>query len=455
MSLVLVVDDERGVREGLVRAMKSAGHQTLSADSVKSARELVIAEHQQMDCVLLDVRLGDGDGLALLREIKQTLAPSLSVIIATAYGDSERTIGAMRDGAFDYVTKPFDLDTLFDAVSRAIRQRELTRERVDTPSPTPAPKGTLIGSSAAMLAVWKAIGRAAASDAPVLITGETGTGKELVARAIHQFGARSTSPFVAVNLAALTETLLESELFGYEKGAFTGANARKVGRLELVGNGTLFLDEIGDLDLTLQTRLLRVLGERRFERVGGSGTTLTFEGRVLAATHKAVRPGENKSTLREDLYYRLAVIEIEIPPLRARKSDIPLLVASALGPSAAHAVSESAMEALLAYAWPGNVRELLHVIERAAAMCGGEVIDREDLPPSVLAAKPIEENHGYSLADFDGLSLKDALAKLERALIVQALERAAGNRSEAARTLGMARPQLYTRLDEYGLNKRE
>src|SRR5262249_53693113 len=238
------------------------------------------------------------------------------------------------------------------------------------------------GTSAAMLAIWKQIGRAAASDAPVLITGETGTGKELVARAIHAYSRHADAPFVAVNLAALPPSLIESELFGHEKGAFTGATARRAGRFELAQGGTLFLDEIGDLEPVFQTKLLRVLQDGRFERVGGS-EGIAAGARVVTATNKPVRPTEPGATLREDLYYRWAVFEIEVPPLRARKSDIPLLVAHALEGSPARAVSEDAMLHLAAYEWPGNVRELLHVLRRAAAMCGGEIIDTPDLPPAV------------------------------------------------------------------------
>jgi DNA-binding NtrC family response regulator len=302
-----------------------------------------------------------------------------------------------------------------------------------------------------MLAVWKVIGRAAASEAPVLIVGETGTGKELVARAIHNHSVRAKEPFVAVNLAALAPTLLESELMGHEKGAFTGAVARKAGRIELAGSGTLFLDEIGDLEPALQTKLLRVLQDGRYERVGGT-ETLTNRARVVAATNKPVRPGDPGAALREDLYYRLAVVEVEVPPLRARRSDIPLLLAHALGRTKARAVSEDAMARLVAHAWPGNVRELLHVVERAAVMCSGEIIDVADLPPSMTealaaAATPAQS----SFASFERMPMRDAVAALEKHMIERALERAGGNRAEAARLLGIARPQLYTKMEEHGL----
>ena len=251
---------------------------------------------------------------------------------------------------------------------------------------------------------------------------------------------------MAVNLASLSSNLIESELMGHEKGAFTGAVALRRGRLEKAAGGTLFLDEIGDLDAALQTKLLRVLQDGRFERVGGS-ETITSDARIIAATHKEVRPGQPGATLREDLYYRLAVIEVAIPPLRTRKSDIPLLVAHALGRTRARAVSEDAMNVLLGYDWPGNVRELIHVIERAAVMCSMEVIDTADLPPTLRERAHPEVTVGSALP------LREALAALEKQMIVQALERANGNRAEAARILGIARPQLYTKLEEHGLSE--
>jgi two-component system, NtrC family, response regulator AtoC len=262
MATVLIVDDEPGVRDGLVRAVATKGHRTVAAAGLAEARAAL--GHQEVDCVLLDVRLKDGDGLELLREMRAGRHRDTPVIMATAYGDSERTIQAMKSGAFEYVTKPFDLPILLDAVERALRKRVLGRAVPEATAGVPPSGGPLVGASAPMLGVWKVIGRAAASDAPVLVVGETGTGKELVARAIHDHSARAQQPFIAVNLAALAPTLLESELMGHERGAFTGASVRKPGRLELAGAGTLFLDEIGDLEGALQTKLLRVLQDGRY-----------------------------------------------------------------------------------------------------------------------------------------------------------------------------------------------
>ena len=444
MSRVLIVEDERSIRQGLCEVVSSMGLAAAAAAGLGEARQIL--GKQTVDCVLLDIRLRDGDGLDLLTQLRAGPHRDVPVIVATAYGDSERTIRAMRDGAFDYLTKPFDLPTLRAAVGRALKQRALSLSVGAALPPPSGPAGNLVGTSAAMLAVWKLIGRAAASTAPVLITGETGTGKELVARAIHSYSVRSAEPFVAVNLAALAQTVIESELFGHERGSFTGATGRHEGRIESAGAGTLFLDEIGDLDPSLQTKLLRFAQEGTFERVGGN-EVLRGQARIIAATNRPVRPGVSNAALREDLYYRLAVIEIDVPPLRARRSDIPQLVAHALQGTRARAVSEEAMSRLEAYAWPGNVRELFHVLERAAVLCGGEVIDMPNLPDleqgSAASPSPIE--------DVDDLSLHRAVADLERQLIVKALGRAQGNRSAAARLLGIGRALLYSKLEEYAI----
>jgi DNA-binding NtrC family response regulator len=439
MSLVLIVEDEAGLRDGLCSVVQAMGHEPLAAAGLGEARAILATSAP--DCVILDIRLRDGDGLDYLRELRDGPRRDTPVVMVTAYGDSERTIRAMRDGAFDYLTKPFELASLKATIERALKSRSLART---VAAPPPAQGTSLVGSSAAMLEIWKLIGRAAGSMAPVLITGETGTGKELVARAIHEYSSRGREPFVAVNLAALPPTLIESEVFGHDRGAFTGAVARRSGRFEVAGRGTLFLDEIGDLDAALQTKLLRVLQDGTYERVGGS-EPLTNQARIVTATNKPVRPDEQERVLREDLYYRLAVIEIHVPPLRARRSDIPLLVARALEGKTARAVSEEAMALLLRYPWPGNVRELFHVLERAAVLCGGEVIDVPNLPEALTG------NTTAAAAPDDDLPLRDAVAALERRLIVRALERAGGNRSEAARQLGIGRPVLYAKMEQYGL----
>ncbi len=433
---LLVVEDERTIRDALAGHFRDAGYVVDVADGIAAAERL-LAQHS-FAAVLLDIRLKDGDGIDLLAKLRQSL-PQLPVIMATAYGDSERTIRAMRLGAFEYVTKPFDLDALVACVARAVR------------SPTPAhvePTGTsdaLIGSSPEMLKVWKAIGRAAASRAPVLILGETGVGKELVARAIAAHGLGAAAPFVAVNIAALPPTLVESELFGHEKGAFTGAVERREGRFHLAHGGTLFLDEIGDLDAAVQTKLLRVCEDGGFERVGGTARQ-TSTARLVAATSRPVTPGSPGATLREDLYYRLGVIRIEVPPLAERRQDIPLLVDAfvrAAGPER-RAVSEEAMLRLVDFDWPGNVRQLRHVIESACAMSRAEVLDVDDLQlpaPPIAAATPSETD----------LALRPNLERVERQLIERALVVAQGNRAQAARLLGIRRALLYARMKHLGM----
>jgi two-component system response regulator AtoC len=455
---VLIVEDEQGLRQGLCDVVTAMGLSPIAAAGLGEGRR-ALAEHL-VDCILLDIRLRDGDGLDFLRELRAGPARDVPVIVATAYGDSERTIRAMRDGAFDYLTKPFDLPLLRATVLRATKQRALSRAAAPAPAAAERTAGDLIGTSAAMLAVWKLIGRAAASSAPVLITGETGTGKELVARAVHAYSTRAEQPFVAINLAALPPTLIESELFGHERGAFTGATGRRSGRFESAGGGTLFLDEIGDLDPALQTKLLRTAqggdggGEGTFQRVGGN-EVLHSQARIIAATNRPVRPGTPGATLREDLYYRLAVIEIEVPPLRARRSDIPQLVSHALHGTPARAVSEDAMARLLDYAWPGNVRELFHVLQRAAVLCGGEVIDVVNLPEPVRAEATPEATPPPGAAEAGGdLSLHAAVGRLEKQLIMRALERAKGNRSAAARLLGIGRPLLYAKMEEHQIAPR-
>ncbi len=436
MPTLLIVDDEPTIREALSSALEEEGYVVRAAEGVSEARRLV----DGADAVLLDIRLRDGDGLELLGELRAS-NPTLPVIMATSYGDSDRTIRAMKLGAFEYVTKPFELDALFATIARAVKP----------PAAAAAPTrgdahATLIGASPRMREVWKAIGRAAGSDAPVLITGESGTGKELVARAIHDHSARAAAPFVPLNLAAVPATLVESELFGHEKGAFTGAAARREGRFELAGDGTLFLDEIGDLELSLQTKLLRVLEDGGFERVGGA-TRLVSRARVLAATSRPVQPRSEGATLREDLFYRLSVVRIEVPPLRERRDDIPLLVDAFLQQKSGkrRAVSRDALSSLCAYDWPGNVRELRHVLERACVMSGSEVLDASELD---LPAAPAPTDAAPLAGDLD---LKAARDRLERSMIEEALRRASGNRAEAARLLGIRRALLYTRLRHFGL----
>ena len=433
---ILVVEDELVIRKVLVDRLEEEGFRPQPCESLAAARAALALGTP--DAMLLDLKLRDGDGLDLLEEVRRTPA-QLPVIVVTAFSDSARAIRASRLGAFEYVTKPFDIEALLATVARA----------VETPlvAASPTPLTGMIGSSPRMLDVWKAIGRAASSDVPALITGETGVGKELVARAIHDNSDRAARPFIAVNLAALPPTLLESELFGHEKGAFTGAAARREGRFELAGDGTLFLDEIGDLDPTLQTKLLRVLESGTFERLGGA-QTLTSRARILAATSRPIDPGTPGATVREDLFYRLGVLRISVPPLRDRRQDIPALVqaflASARGPR--RAISELALDRLVDYAWPGNVRELRHVIQQACVMSPSEVLGADDF--ALRTSPPSPEPPAGLPRDLD---LKVALDKVERAMIDEALARANGNRAEAARLLNIRRALLYARLRYFNI----
>jgi DNA-binding NtrC family response regulator len=438
---ILVIDDDRTIRRALTSTLEEAGYAVHAADGVTAGRDLL--REGGIDAVLLDIGLKDGDGLSLLEELRRT-RPELPVIMATAYGDSDRTISAMRVGAFDYVTKPFDLDVLLACVARAVRTPPVARVE-------PRSDGRFVGSSPAMLEIWKAIGRAAASDVPVLITGESGVGKELVARAIHEHSARREAPFVAVNVAALPASIIESELFGHERGAFTGATVRREGRFELASTGTLFLDEIGDLDLSLQTKLLRVLEDGGFERVGGT-VPLMSRARILAATSRPVTPGTPGAALREDLYYRLGVVRIHVPPLRERPQDIPLLVDAFLRRAGVprRAVSEAAMRHLVGHGWPGNVRQLRHALESACVMSSAEVLDVADFDLPAPVSEPEPEAGAGPEDDLEPaeseLDLRGNLERLERSLIARALEMARGNRAHAARLLGIRRALLYARM---------
>jgi len=497
VSRVLIVEDDPVIRFSLAQNLADAGYEVETAEGLADARSLLGAE--SFEAALVDIRLKDGDGLDLLEEIRRSV-PLLPVIIVTAFGDSERTIRAMKAGAFEYVTKPFDLEALLALLARAVAVHPAARVSSEAAS-----TGALVGGSPPMLAVWKSIGRSAASPVPVLITGESGVGKELVARAIHD-NANPNKPFVAVNLAALPPSLVESELFGHERGAFTGAVVKREGRFELAGDGTLFLDEIADLDLPLQTKLLRVLEDGGYERVGG-GQRLESRARIIAATSRNVSPGHPDSRLREDLYYRLAVLRIEVPPLRDRKQDIPLLVQAFLRRAGrvSRALSEGAMSRLIEFNWPGNVRQLRHVLENACVMSTAEVLDEAAfdlgstrtpanpaLAPvaavpssSVAGASPLGSTAlsgsmpgansmsatgvasvssasslpgGSSLPstnELQNLDLRKNLERWERELIDTALTRAQGNRAQAARLLGIRRALLYSRMLHLGMRGAE
>jgi DNA-binding NtrC family response regulator len=439
MANVLIVDDDAALREGLAETVADLGHAPHTAASGREALAAVSA--QDIDCVLLDIRMPGGmDGIDVLRHIR-AMDGAPPVVVLTAFATAENTIEAMRLGAFDHLIKPIgrqELDALL---------KRLTRPQVPQPTDQSVEHGALIGSSETMRRVQKTIGLAADSDATVLILGETGTGKELVARALHQHGSRKTKPFVAVNCAAIPADLLESELFGHIKGSFTGAGADRVGAFRDAEAGTLFLDEIGDMPIAMQGKILRAIEERAVTPVGGKPSR--FEARVIAATHRDLPGLVANGAFRADLYYRLNVVPIVVPPLRERREDIPLLAEEFLKrearPRAPKRLSPSALVLLRGHSWPGNVRELRNVIARACVLVRGETIEATDID----VAQP-----GTQVPSRDELLQGDlpvAVAKLEAAMISEALQACGGNRTEAARRLNIHRQLLYTKMQRYGL----
>ncbi|MBO0798578.1 MAG: sigma-54-dependent Fis family transcriptional regulator [Blastocatellia bacterium] len=457
---VLVIDDEANFRESLAELVESEGFAALEANDGEEAANLLRSGQAAPDVIFLDLRMPRLDGLSLLRLMRDEHWTDAPVVVISAFGDSVKTIEAMRLGAYDYITKPLDLDELLATLRRAAEQRRLILEaaaRLDRQALEPlAADGAhveMIGASRAMREVFKQIGRLAATDATVLIAGESGTGKELAARAIHQHSARASCPFVAINCGALPENLIESELFGHERGAFTGADRQKKGRFELAHTGTLLLDEIGELTPSAQVKLLRILQERRFERVGGA-QTVAVDVRIITATNRDLRSEVEEKRFREDLYYRLSVVELRLPPLRARLADVPQLAEYFIERAAERhhtkpkLLSDAALRALLAYRFPGNVRELENMIERAVVTSGGDLILPEHLWPD--SAGETETGPGAN-ESFLEMPFKEAVAALERALIARSLEAAGGNRAEAARRLGINRRLLYSKLEEHGL----
>jgi DNA-binding NtrC family response regulator len=440
MPTVLIVDDDAAMRDGLAETVRDLGHDALTARSGREALSLL--GDPRIGAVLLDLRMpGEMDGMEVLRRIRARDGAPPTVVL-TAFASAENTIQAMRLGAFDHLTKPIGRGDLAALLARMLA-------RSDAPSPERKPgseAGTLIGSSSAMRNVQKTIGLAADSDATVLILGETGTGKELVARALHQHSSRNGKPFVAVNCAAIPTDLLESELFGHTKGAFTGASANRMGAFREAHEGTLFLDEIGDMPPTMQAKILRVLQERVVTPIGGASAAVDV--RVIAATHRHLPQLVAAGAFREDLFYRLNVVPITLPPLRERHVDIlPLaehFLELAAKDGAPKRLTPGASARLLHYAWPGNVRELRNVIERANVMVRGDAIVARDLD------LPGQETL-LSPDDFDGEDLPAAVAKLEAAMIRRALAACEGNRTDAARRLKINRQLLYGKMQRYGL----
>ncbi|MCA7972052.1 sigma-54 dependent transcriptional regulator [Burkholderia sp. AU39826] len=456
MANILIVDDDAAFRDGLAETLADLGHRAVEAASGRAALS-ALRDGGVVECVFLDFRLPDLDGLAVLAQLRDDPAlAAIPVVMLTAHATSDNTIEAMRLGAFDHLTKPIgrrDVAQLLERIVSANQPPALAPSDSGFASEPSADRPRLLGVSAAMRDVQKQVGRAAMSDATVLLTGETGTGKEVAARVLHAASARHAGPFVAVNCAAIPADLLESELFGHRRGAFTGAHADRAGRLIEADGGTLFLDEIGDMPAAMQAKLLRALQERQVMPLGADRPA-AIDIRVVAATHRDLAAAVADGTFREDLFYRLNVIPLHLPPLAERVADILPLATHFLGRAAGMRplhLTNDAQRALLDYRWPGNVRELRNVMERAAALAPGPAVSAADLGlPAVPAREPGADAVPVHLLD---MPLPDALATVERAAILRALERANGNRAEAARQLGIGRQSLYARMANLGIER--
>ena len=463
MASVLIIDDHDSIREGLELLLRRRGHRTSSAEDGESGLELL--REEGADLVITDLKMVKMDGLEVLQQVRE-MSPDSEVMVITAFGSIEEAVAAMKQGAIDFITKPFSSEEFGVKVDRILNDRaerlRLRREnetlRVENAylrEVAEARYGEMVGASPPMEEVFRMVDRVARSDSTVMIYGESGTGKELVARAVHARSRRAEGPFVRVNCGALTESLLDSELFGHEKGAFTGAEKQRRGRFELADGGTLFLDEISTIAQSTQVRLLRVVQEREFERVGGE-ETVSVDVRIIVATNVPVDELVRFHGFREDLFYRLHVVPLSIPPLRDRMSDVPLLVQyfieklSERTRSAVRSVSMNAMAKLSAYNWPGNVRELENVMERALVLAEGEMLEPDDIP--------LPEGNGESFVRFPdaelpntGMDLNDMVETMEEQMLRRALEKAHGVKAEAARLLGLKSSAFYYKLEKYGI----
>jgi DNA-binding NtrC family response regulator len=443
---VLVVDDEANARNALAELLDDAGYAVSTAADGRTA--LLQLEQVEPDVVLTDLKMPGMDGLSLI-ERGRPMSPHATFIVMTAFGTIDTAVQAIKLGAESYLTKPLELDAVIALVDRALERTRLSREaaqlraRVDERFQF----NNIIGEHPSMARLMKNIAQVAGSRATVLIHGETGTGKELIAAAIHQNSKRKDKPFIRLNCASLSETLLESELFGHERGAFTGAMARREGRFKQADGGTLFLDEVSEIPPSVQIKLLRFLQEREFERVGGN-ETLKVDVRVVAATNRNLKQFVDEGRFREDLYYRLKVVQLDVPPLRVRRSDIPILAYAFLRKYAEEndrdvkGLSDDALQHLLIYPWPGNVRELENAIERAVVMCEGDIIQRNDLPTSAHG----DMQNGAVMALVPGITM----AELERIAILRTLDAVDGSTARAAEILGISQRKIQYRVKEWG-----
>lgn len=456
---ILIVDDEASLRTALFRALDRKGFQVITASS-KAEAEMIGQADKPIDLALVDLRLPDGDGLELMTRLK-SWQKNIQVVILTGYGSIENAIEATRKGAFHFATKPFNLDEIMSLIERALTHRQLETENQHLRSALHKKYqfDNIVGQSDAIVNVLEMIERVAASDSTVLITGESGTGKELVAKAIHYNSTRSAKPFIPINCGAIPGELLESELFGHIKGAFTGAIANRVGRFELADSGTLFLDEIGDMAANLQVKLLRVLQERVFEPVG-STKSFSSNVRVIAATNLDLEAAVAVGDFREDLFYRLNVIPIRIPSLRERRSDIPLLFHHFMETfnrtrnRNLKGIVPEALEMLCHYSWPGNIRELENLVERLAILKGNELVEVKDLPEKYRQASVSEENTPVDIPE-NGMDFNSAVDAYENALILKALQKTGWNRNQAALLLRLNRTTLVEKIKKKGLRPPE
>lgn len=470
LRTILIIDDDDQLRRSFEKLLLSEGYQVVTAASGESG--LYVVKEQEPDLVVLDVRLPGMNGLETFKAMHE-IAPRLQVIIMTAFGTTDTAIEATKLGAFDYVLKPFEIPEMLELISRALDTGRFMSSPVELDAqPDNISPDAMIGRSPAMQKVYKAIGHAAPTNATVLIRGESGTGKELVARALYQHSTKSNSPFVVINCVAIPDTLLESELFGYEKGAFTGAAHRRIGKIEQAQNGTVFLDEIGDTPIHIQAKLLRLLQEKNIERLGGR-ESIPVNVRIIAATNCNLEKAIDEGSFREDLYYRLKVVTIWLPPLRERKGDIPLLAEYVLSLHANEmkvrcpAVTKEAEKRLCSYAWPGNIRELSNVLQKILIFNQGTPIDAAMVSQAVSesgVSEPVLDtpddnvlqrwvrNRLQNLAGSEPDLFNASVDIISRILISESLVITGGNRSKAARLLGLSRPTLHAKIDKYNLH---
>ncbi|HEY7472120.1 MAG TPA: sigma-54 dependent transcriptional regulator [Gemmatimonadota bacterium] len=463
MALVFVVEDNPTVREGIEQILRRAGHEVVAIPDADSA--LRRCREEPVDLVITDFKMEGMTGLQLLEALRREPVPSdPEVMLITAYGTIDIAVEAMKLGAVDFITKPFDTSEFKVKVEKALKTRALKRERDAFKAQAEYLReevehhfGEIVGRSAAMREIYESIRKVAEATSSVYIYGESGTGKELIARAIHRESTRRDGPFVKVNCSALAEGLLESELFGHEKGAFTGAIRERKGRFELAHEGTLFLDEISDIPLSTQVKLLRVLQEKEIERVGGE-RTITVDVRIISATNRDLAPLVEHGEFREDLFYRLHIIPIEVPPLRERKEDILPLVThfiQSIGAEMAktiEGVSEDAIELLMRYDWPGNIRELENMIERAIVLCEGDRLEAQLFPLNERRVPRTAAAPTLSIPPAGAITLDNALERIERAMIEDALEKSNGVKTKTAELLGIKTSALYYKLEKYGLS---